>query len=149
MGEGGLLSSLLLETDPDDRFSHLELSTASGLLTLHPEPDRTLHGNRVDAGGVGHVVGLAWNPAGIVLVEGSGIALATAIRLAWRTTEAGGAGAEVMTLRIGLDLSVAVEPVTVVRLGDDRWRIGADGPVSVGPDGLPPTVDGEDWPLEA
>ena len=48
----GIRSSLLLELDPDGRFSHLELSTAAGLLTLHPEPDGTLHGNAVTAEGI-------------------------------------------------------------------------------------------------
>ena len=35
--DGGVVSSLLLETDPDGRFSHTELATPAGLLTLHPE----------------------------------------------------------------------------------------------------------------
>ena len=40
---------LLLETDPDGRFSHLELARADGLWTFHPEADGTLHGNHVAA----------------------------------------------------------------------------------------------------
>src|SRR5262249_7602181 len=55
-------SSLLLELDPEGRFSHLELSTGAGLLTLHPEGDGTLHGNSVTSAGVGHVVALPWDP---------------------------------------------------------------------------------------
>src|SRR5689334_12470317 len=46
-GRPGIRHSLLLETDPDGRFNHLELSTEGGLLTLHPEGDGTLHGNAV------------------------------------------------------------------------------------------------------
>ncbi len=56
---GGVASSLLLETDAAGRFSHLELSTPSGLLTLHPEPDGTLHGHAIVSDGVEHVEGLA------------------------------------------------------------------------------------------
>ena len=41
----GLRHALLLETAPDGSFSHLELATPAGLLTLHPEGDGTLHGN--------------------------------------------------------------------------------------------------------
>ena len=58
--EEGIVARLLLETDPDGRFAHLELSTAAGLLTLHPEGDGTLHGNAVTADGVEHVVGVPW-----------------------------------------------------------------------------------------
>ena len=61
-GEGsGVRSSLLLELDPDGRFSHLELSTAAGLLTLHPEGDGTIHGNAVTTAGLTHVIGLPWD----------------------------------------------------------------------------------------
>ena len=42
--------ALLLETDPTGRFSHLELASAAGLWTFHPEADGTLHGNHVDPG---------------------------------------------------------------------------------------------------
>src|SRR5436189_2001251 len=55
-----VVSSLLLELDPDGRFSHLELATTAGLLTLHPEGDGTLHGNAVTADGVHHVVAVPW-----------------------------------------------------------------------------------------
>jgi len=67
---GGLRHSLLLETTPDGRFSHLELSTPAGLLTLHPEGDGTLHGNAVLAGGLRHVAGLAWDRDELVAAEG-------------------------------------------------------------------------------
>ena len=45
-------------------FSHLELATPAGLLTLHPEGDGTLHGNAIEAGGIRHVAGLAVGRAG-------------------------------------------------------------------------------------
>ena len=55
------------------RFAHLELSTAAGLLTLHPERDGTLHGNAVTAAGMRHVVGLPWPADSLLVVHGSPI----------------------------------------------------------------------------
>ncbi len=77
MGEG-IRSSLLLELDPEGRFSHLELSTPVGLLTLHPEADGTLHGNAVTSTGVDHVRGLPWSSDVIVIVDGSAVCRAIA-----------------------------------------------------------------------
>jgi len=125
-GEGsGIRSSLLLELDPDGRFSHLELSTAAGLLTLHPEGDGTLHGNAVQADGVHHVIGLPWNAASTVLVEGSTIS----------AVAAGVADPASGSLRIGLDLGL---------------RSTSDAPANVAADkdGLPVLEDGGTWPLE-
>ena len=45
-----VVHALLLETDPNGRFSHLELARADGLWTFHPEPDGTIHGNHVAVG---------------------------------------------------------------------------------------------------
>lgn len=131
----GIRSSLLLELDPDGRFSHLELSTPAGLLTLHPEGDGTLHGNAVVAGGVRHVVGRAWDRDAFVLLEGSPVCRAAA---------AGRRGGEpdrpVPTerpvLEIGLDLS----------LRDGRARV--DGATWATDAGEPRLVDGASWPLE-
>ena len=74
----GIRSSLLLELDPAGRFSHLELSTAAGLLTLHPEGDGTLHGNAVTVDGLRHVAGLPWHPDDSVLLDGSLVCRAAA-----------------------------------------------------------------------
>jgi hypothetical protein len=81
--DGAIVHSLLLETGPDRRFSHLELSTGGVLLTLHPEPDGTLHGNRVDRDGIQHITGVAFDPDGPVLIDESVIAAAAA---AWQET---------------------------------------------------------------
>lgn len=131
--DGRVISSLLFETDPAGRFSHTELSTAAGLLTLHPEPDGTIHGNTVTADGVRHVVGLPWATDGIVLVEGSTITAAAAARLI-ATTPAANARA---ILRIGLDLGC--------RVGEGQPSEELD---RVSADGLPDLADGADWPLE-
>ena len=120
----GIRSSLLLELDPDGRFSHLELATAAGLLTLHPEGDGTLHGNRVSGEGVDHLRS-PWDPATVVRVEGSTICLA-----------AMPAREQVRNwLRIGLDLGL--QPTS-----DAIDGTGAGG------DGLPALDGGADWPLE-
>src|SRR6185503_20526967 len=98
-GRQGLRHSLLLESDPEGRFAHLELATDVGLLTLHPESDGSLHGNAIvdhgeahlrDATGVEHVRGLPWPADGIALVEGSLICqLAGIASLAGRIDAAG------------------------------------------------------------
>jgi hypothetical protein len=124
----GIRSSLLLELAPNGRFSHLELSTAAGLLTLHPEPDGTLHGNTVTAVGVGHVVALPWDRDAVVLVDGSVVCQAAAMAgvLGIGATDA---------LRIGPDLSLA------------RTTAAID-PRVVTVDGLPALDGGTTWPLE-
>ncbi len=125
-GEGsGVRSSLLLELDPDGRFSHLELSTAAGLLTLHPEGDGTIHGNAVTTAGVTHVIGLPWAPDDIVLVDGSTVCLAA--------TPAD--GRPFGSLRISLDLEL---------------RRTSEPPDAFTRDhlGLPRLDGGTSWPLE-
>ncbi len=42
----------LLELDTEGRFLRLELAGSAGLLTLHPEPDGSIHGNVVNDDGV-------------------------------------------------------------------------------------------------
>jgi hypothetical protein len=117
----GIRSSLLLELDREGRFSHLELSTAAGLLTLHPEGDGTLHGNAVTADGVHHVVGLPWDADGTVLLDGSAVCRAAA---------RGRTG-----VVIGLDLDLrGVTELVIPRLADS--------------DGLPVLDDAVSWALE-
>src|SRR4029453_869598 len=76
--DGVVLSSLLLETDTEQRFAHLELSTPAGLLTLHPEPDGTLPGNAVTGRGARHVEGVPWPAGSLLVVDGSAISIAAA-----------------------------------------------------------------------
>ena len=78
--DGRLLHSVLFETGPDRRFTHLELATPAGLATLHPEGDGTLHGNVVAPDGVRHVIGLLYPADAMALVAGSPLASAA---LAW------------------------------------------------------------------
>lgn len=122
----GIRSSLLLELDPDRRFSHLELSTPTGLLTLHPEGDGTLHGNAVTLRGIDHIRGRPWSPGVLIGLDGSAVCRAIAAATGHGTVDA---------LRITLDLSLS------------RVRLDAD-PQDATPDGLPRLADGASWPLD-
>ena len=124
---GGLITSLLLETHPDGRFAHIELSTATGLLTLHPEADGTLHGNVITEAGIRHIEGLPWTPRSIVLVDGSALGSAAALRTLVDGVAHG--------VRISLELDVvAIHEAISVEVDDD---------------GLPMLADAAAWPLEA
>jgi hypothetical protein len=142
----GVRHSLLFETGPDRRFSHLELATPAGLLTLHPEGDGGLHGNAVNAEGVRHVVGLGWDPDGVVELEGSAVTTAAAAWLVSRAVRE--ASSPVVVLRIHADLGLDVRSTTVSRLWEGSWRL-AGGPRLVADlEGLPALSDAETWPLE-
>jgi hypothetical protein len=121
--EGRLISALLLEVDPAGRWTRLELATAAGILTLHPEPDeRAAHGNVVTARGV---VPLAfpWSPAHRLVVVGEPVAAAAL------GGDARGAAAG-PGLLVGVDLGVRAEE-----------QLAAPEPSQ---DRLP----GPSWPLE-
>ena len=134
--DGAVVSSLLLETFPDRRFAHLELSTAAGLLTLHPEGDGTLHGNAVTEAGMRHIDGLPWPDGSLLVVHGSPIALAAA---AWLVGAGGGESpSERPVVMVGHDLDV--RPASVALEGLLRHAIDADG--------LPVLQGGQAWPLE-
>jgi hypothetical protein len=142
-------SSLLLETGPDGRFSHLDLSTSAGLMTLHPETDGTLHGNVIGPEGVEHVRGRAWDADGIVLLEGSTICKVAAADLLQRWIQVW-SSASVPSVTIGpqtlwLDDFV---PTRVERLSASQWRFGRGEPLRVDERGLPLLEEGEIWPLE-
>ncbi len=147
VGEGGLRHSLLFETAVDGAFSHLELSTPAGLLTLHPEGDGTLHGNAIEAGGIRHVVGLPWDARGVVDIEGSAIAGgACALSLAGEIVP--GASARRTLLRVTVGLLITTGPALVERIDDETWRIAGGQPFRTDATGLPLLADAEAWPLE-
>lgn len=121
--------ALLLETDPEGRVTRLELSSAAGLLTLHPERgDAALHGNVARPAGVDHHA-FDWSPAHALLVDGS---LATLAALARR-----GPAGRIAILRVGDDLVPSADTLDV-----DRLAVALDA------DGIA-TGDGPSWPLEA
>jgi hypothetical protein len=121
------VSSLLLELDPSGRFAHLELATAAGLLTLHPEGDGTLHGNAIATGGVRHLVAIPWQPDDLLLIEGSSVARAAASRV----------GAGTSGVVVGLDLTTQRRPIEP-----------SERAIELDADGLPAFPGGDTWPLE-
>lgn len=155
-GRPGIRHSLLLETDPDGTFSHLELSTEAGLFTIHPESDGRLHGNAVvdhreaglrDASGVEHIRGLVWPRDGIALVEGSLVCQLAAIHALRHTLEPASSRSQA-TAWIPLTLWLEIRPVRVERLDEGRWRFGGGDDLEVDGDGLPRADGGTTWPLE-
>ena len=145
--ERGLRHSLLLETSPDGTFTHLELATPAGLLTLHPEPDGTLHGNAIGTDGLRHVAGLAFDADGAVLVDESPIARA-ALAALLRHALAPGASVERAVLEVTADLRASVERRRIERLDVETWRTAGDAPFRVDADGLARLAAAESWPLE-
>jgi len=129
-----LVHALLFETGPDGRFTHLELAGPTGLATLHPEADGTLHGNVVRAAsGVRHVVGLPLRAEATVVVAGS---VMSGAALAWAEATRTQGITEVVELD-PMTLDLTVRPVTAT---DHR---------DTDPDGAPRLPDGDRWPLEA
>lgn len=127
--------SLLYETGPDRRFTHLELAAAAGLATLHPESDGTFHGNVIRPGaGIEHVRGLAAAPGGAVHVEGS---VVTAAALAWAASGRGGGLGSVVE-------AVVVDPATLAIGGGTV----AFDPAAADGDGTPTLFAPSRWPLE-
>ncbi|MDO8485990.1 MAG: hypothetical protein Q7S35_13695 [Candidatus Limnocylindrales bacterium] len=152
--DGALTGALLLEVGVDGRPARLELATAAGLLTLHPEPSGSLHGNAVTADGVRHLT-FAWSGEHELEVDGLPIASAvTARRLAGST--AVGEGRTVPAAAVAPDLSVREGARRYVRVDDATWRIEGEGDrrtLTIDERGLP-VGSGEagdeagEWPLE-
>lgn len=143
----GMASSLLLETDPEGRFAHLELSTPSGLLTLHPESDGTLHGHALVHDGIEHVAGLRWDGDGVALLDGSTVCrLAAAASLAG--TIAPASSKAHLAVVIPDTLWLEVKPIRVERIAERQWRFGAEEPFAVDERGLAELRGGEIWPLD-
>ena len=134
VGDDGLRHSLLFESAPDGSFSHLELATPAGLLTLHPEADGTLHGNAIEASGIRHVAGLPWDARGVVDIEGSSIAGAAAARSLDGELESGGSLRR-SVLRITAGLLITTGPGLVERIDAETWRVAGGQPIPDGRDG--------------
>ena len=140
-------SSLLLETDPAGHFAHLELSTPSGLLTLHPEADGTLHGHAIVSDGVEHVAGLAWDADGVALLEGSTVCRLAAVAV-MADAVAVGVSKGHLAVVIPPTLWLEVKPIRIERLAPTTWQFGTEEPFVVDSRGLPVLRGGEIWPLE-
>jgi hypothetical protein len=147
---GALEASVLLEVGLDGRPSRLELATAAGLMTLHPEAPGLLHGNVVSPDGVRHLA-FAWGDEHELEVEGQLITTAvTAGRLA-RSTPVG-EGRTVPVVVVSPDLSVRERSRRYVRVDQATWQIDREG------DRFELRIDGRavpiwpgatvEWPLE-
>ncbi|GIW20167.1 MAG: hypothetical protein KatS3mg065_0463 [Chloroflexota bacterium] len=147
--------AVLLETDPDGRPVRLEATSASGLLTLHPDPDfAALHGNLVTTNGIehlslpwsaGHVIDVvdAFGPFVVVACRGMGLPVEGSLEL-------GG---------LGIDRFLRPTPgvVRLVRTAETAWSLVPGEPAgrrrapwsgTLTGDGLPRLPDGTCWPLE-
>jgi hypothetical protein len=148
---GGLESDLLLELAPDGAPARLEVTTAAGMLTLHPETDQgSAHGNVVVDAGV-RPIALPWSPGAAMQVAGHPItAAAIAHRLA--ASLAVGAAAEVPILTIDDELAVRSGIGRVRREDRDQWTIDVGGQamsLATRKDGVPRFgPDADEWPLE-
>jgi len=150
VGAGGaVVEVLLLELDPDGRLGKLELASAAGLLSLHPEGG-SLHGNVVTAIGVRHVR-LPWPPGAVLLVEGADV---TDVAAARPGPPSGVVGERVTVPAIVVRADLVLESVTatLTRQADAvRLDVGASSRlVRVDERGVPDGLrGGGDWPLEA
>ncbi len=123
--DGGLARVGLLELDGAGRFVRLELETPAGMLTLHPDADRSeAHGNVVRADGVEHLR-VAWSDDGALGFAEDAFGSSVA---GWR-----GRG-WVVRADLGLQAPAHVSAATVLEV-DAR--------------GVPRLDDAQEWPLEA
>ena len=159
--EGGrLVKVLLLEVDLRGRPARLEVSTAAGLLTLHPERDESMiHGNVVRGDGV-EPLALAWSPEHELLVMGNVVPTLVALRRL-AGSAGGGDRANVPALIVEDDLRVSEAGLDVRRTAETEWAVrttaqAGEGTVDVAMslDGLPLVERGLgaralEWALEA
>jgi hypothetical protein len=150
--DGTLIRSLLLEVSAAGRPTRLEITTAAGLLTLHPEPDESaLHGNVVRGGGVEHLA-FPWSPAHEVLILGSPASATITLRRLARQTVVG-ASRPIDVLRIDDALEPRPTRWTAERVARHAWHLrSVDGleerRLTVDDEGRPVLTDALSWPLE-
>ncbi len=151
---GGVLArSVLLEVSLADRLTRLELTTAEGLLTLHPEPDEhAIHGNVVGPAGVRHLA-FGWSAGHELLLVGSPAAAGVALRHLARAIAVGDA-APIDVLRVDDALDPRPMRWWFHRPTTTDWRLAAeDGSDerrwTLDGDGDPELPDAVRWPLEA
>jgi hypothetical protein len=122
---GGTLEVVALaELDDRGLFARLELTTAAGLLTFHPEPDgASAHGNVVAEDGV-RPIAMPWEWAWGIELEGDPFGSAVL------------AGREPM-------LAVAAD-LTLRQTGSEP----ALAPLDLDDRGVPVLDDAQEWPLE-
>jgi hypothetical protein len=148
---GPMTQVLLLEVDLGGRPARLELTTAAGALTLHPDASgAALHGNVVTGDGVRHLT-FTWGPDHELEIDGQPIASAvTAHRLAGSTPV--GQATSARSVAIGPDLAIREGIRRFTRTSTADWSIDGDGEtrtLAVDERGIPiGLVGAEEWPLE-
>ena len=146
-----VVRAVLLEAGLDGRPARLEVSSAAGMLTLHPEPDgRSAHGNVVAANGV-RPLALPWSAEHEIVVAGTPLGELVALhRLATRVGV--GEGVAMPVLVVGEDLAVREERRVMRRVTASRWTIDDGGTgtmIDVDERGIPAGLgDAAEWPLE-
>lgn len=151
VGQTGIWHALLLETDSDGRFSHLELASIGALWTLHPETNGTLHGNAVmPYQPIRHIEGWPFEAETLLLVEGSAISAAAIVWQAANAVAVGGV-IDVAAVILWPSTSVleAVGSLRIERLMPTRWRLGQGSPFDVDAAGAPILAGAAIEPLEA
>lgn len=150
--DGHITHSLLFEATSGGRPTRLELTTPSGMLTLHPDADEhSVHGNVVHIGGV-RPIALPWSPDHAFEVADRPIA--TAVMLA-RMARSVAVGEGETVAVISVDGGLVARPGTrlVRRIADLRWEVADLGAgrafeMELDPDDVPRFGSGDDWPLE-
>jgi hypothetical protein len=140
--------AVLLEVDLAGRPSRLELTTSTGMLTLHPSPDGTeIHGNVVGAEGEGvRHLAFAWGPEHELEIAGRPGPTIVALHRR-RASVAIGASVEIEVVAVGPGLEVVAGRRRYEHLAEGRWRLDrSDAEILIDPDGLP--VGGTRWALE-
>lgn len=119
--DGDIVQAVLFETDPTGRVVRLEMASAAGLLTVHPEGD-VLHGNVVGPDGVRHLtldrttLFVVGSPASTAIVLG-GLALAVGV----------GGSRSVDLVRIDDRLEPRAETWEVARIDERTWHLSELG----------------------
>ncbi|MBI3746881.1 MAG: hypothetical protein HY264_10260 [Chloroflexi bacterium] len=145
---GALVVVHTLETDPAGRFLRLESASAADLLTLHREPDGSLHGNRVSERGVDHLTVEPPVPEGLLI---GATWLGVAILLG--STAIHGLQATLDVLELSDDLGLRIASATVRSAEPGTWDVRTNRQAcraQLDPDGLPRAggADSASWPLE-
>jgi hypothetical protein len=132
--DGALETAMLLEVGLDGRPTRLELATAAGLLTLHPEAAGWLHGHEHE-----------------LEVEGQSITMAVTAGRLGRSTPVG-EGRTVPVVVVSPDLAVRERSRRHVRVDKATWQIDREGhrfDVTIDERGLPIwSGEAAEWPLE-
>lgn len=130
--DGHVVLVLLLEMDVQGRFARLEVTTRSGLLTLHPEPGGSrVDGNVVHPDGV-RPIAVPWGPGHVLRVADSPIPEILTRRVA--------VDGEAPSSILAIDASLALTALSPLGEGS--------GPVA-DPRGVPILDGAREWDLEA